>query len=197
MKRRTQKARVTAEAEHEFVLTLGEHPEISPAAEDALFEAGCDDATLAVRSGRVYLTFARVAPSFKEAVLSAIRDVERAWPGGTVLQVDGCDLVTQAEIARRIGRTRQLVHQYVSGVRGPGGFPPPVTHGADEAPLWLWHAVARWLRQHDMISDETERRAREVAVINNVLELRNQKRIEPRLTEEVLRAVGTAAPAGR
>lgn len=43
-----------------------------------MFEAGCDDALLGMRAGEVTLGFAREAPSFREALLSAIADVEKA-----------------------------------------------------------------------------------------------------------------------
>jgi hypothetical protein len=46
--------------------------------EDALFEAGCDDALAGVVGGTMFLDFDREAPSFEEAIASARRDVERA-----------------------------------------------------------------------------------------------------------------------
>jgi len=45
---------------------------------DELFEAGCDDGTLFTRNETIYVGFAREAPSFREAVNSAIRDVQTA-----------------------------------------------------------------------------------------------------------------------
>ena len=69
------------------------------------FQAGCDDATISVCSGRIYITFSRVAASLKDAILRAIRDVESTKICAEVLDVDTCNLVTQADIARKIGRT--------------------------------------------------------------------------------------------
>lgn len=176
--------------EYEFVLTLNSVPAPDQKAVDALFEADCDDATLCYRLGRAYLDFSREASSFKEAVLSAIRDVKKAWPEAEVLCVDECDLVSQSDIARRIGRSRQQVYQYVNAERGPGDFPPPVYHLSEESPLWTWCSVAHWLRQNDMISEEVERQAWEVAIINNALELHNQRRFAPELADEVLQSIG-------
>ncbi|HEV8716321.1 MAG TPA: hypothetical protein VGX03_26295 [Candidatus Binatia bacterium] len=51
--------------------------------EDALFEAGCDDALLAVVDGALILSFDREAPSFDAAVASATECVEKA--GGRVI----------------------------------------------------------------------------------------------------------------
>lgn len=46
-------------AEYDFTLELTGVGELTPAVADALFEAGCDDATLSSRGGRVYLAFTR------------------------------------------------------------------------------------------------------------------------------------------
>ena len=53
--------------------------------EDALFEAGCDDALIAVVNGTMFLDFHRGGFSFEDAVKSASRDVEAA--GGKVVRV--------------------------------------------------------------------------------------------------------------
>jgi len=53
--------------------------------EDALYEAGCDDALIAVIDDTLYLDFDRDAPSFDLAVESAKRDAQRA--GGQVVRV--------------------------------------------------------------------------------------------------------------
>ena len=45
---------------------------------DELFEAGCDDGTLFTRNGAIYVGFAREAPTFRQAVTSAITDVQSA-----------------------------------------------------------------------------------------------------------------------
>lgn len=49
---------------------------------DALFEAGCDDATIGVgRPSVVAMDFVRDAPTREEALSTAIADVKRAIPG--------------------------------------------------------------------------------------------------------------------
>jgi len=52
--------------------------------EDALYEAGCDDALIAVVNGTVFLDFHRDASSLEDAVKSASRNVELA--GGKVVR---------------------------------------------------------------------------------------------------------------
>lgn len=189
--------RTACEREHDFALVLTGVTEMTSEAEDALFEAGCDDATISVRFGRVFLTFSRTAPSLKDAVLSAIRDVKKAKIGAGVLRVDVCNLVTQADIARKIGRSRQLVHQYITGARGPGGFPAPACAITDGVPLWSWCEVAYWLWQNDMIKEDALREAQEAATINSVLELEYQRRLDPALTEEIQRSLATPPSLSR
>jgi hypothetical protein len=54
--------------------------------EDALYEAGCDDALVIVLDGQVFLDFDREAPSYEAAVRSAKSDVEKV--GGHVIEVE-------------------------------------------------------------------------------------------------------------
>ena len=71
---------------HSFAVTLAGPSELTPAMADAIFAAGCDDATPSSRGGVVRVGFDREAADLAEAVASAIRDVERA--GYAVARVD-------------------------------------------------------------------------------------------------------------
>ncbi|MFM7845677.1 MAG: helix-turn-helix transcriptional regulator, partial [Planctomycetota bacterium] len=177
--------------EYEFSLVLFGITPDSTGVEDALFEAGCDDATLAFRSGRPILTFSRSGNSIKDAIVSAINDVRKAGIGADVLRVDVCHLVTISEIARRIGRTRQVVHQYMRGQRGPGGFPGPVCEIGNGIMAWHWCEVAYWLWENDMIKEDLLRDAREVEAINSILEIECLKKRDSVLIESVRRSIGT------
>lgn len=177
------------EREFDFSLVLDGVFELTTAVENALFEAGCDDSTLSVLYGRIFMEFSRSATSLKAAIFSAIRDVRKAGIGADVLYVDESNLITQAEIARRIRRSRQLVHQYVTGKRGPGGFPPPVCQLQEDTPLWAWCEVTFWLFENDMIKPEELEAAEAVAAINSALDLARQKHRNPKLLDEVTRAV--------
>lgn len=68
--------------EHEFRLLI--QGGLDDAAVGALFEAGCDDATVGEVDGVGYADFVREAPSFDEALRSAIEQVESV-PGLTVV----------------------------------------------------------------------------------------------------------------
>lgn len=74
------------ETEHEFTLVLDGITDFSPSIVDALFEAGCDDATISKEGDLVLMDFDRSAPSMGDAVLSAIADVRKA--GMKVARVD-------------------------------------------------------------------------------------------------------------
>jgi hypothetical protein len=175
--------------EYEFALIVDGVKELTAEVENALFKAGCDDATLSMQYGRLYCDFARSACSLKDAILSAIMDVRRAHVGAVVLRVDECDLVTPTEIARRIKRTRQLVFQYISGARGPGNFPAPECHLTEGHPLWAWCAVSYWLAQNNIIRPEEGWNAAVVAMINNYLEALRLHEQHPDLVKEIGQAV--------
>lgn len=183
------------ETEHEFVLVLSGVPDIGHSVMNPLFEAGCGDAIPSVRFGRITLSFARTAPSLKEAVFSAIRDVMRANIGATVLCVDECNLVSKADIARRIGRSRQMVGQYVAGTRGPGNFPAPVCDLAVGHPLWQWCEVSFWLWENAIVDDAVLNESRLLAAVNSVLDLMHQRRHDNQLVEEVLQFAEELMPA--
>lgn len=181
--------------EFDFTLLLDDISTVDSTVEDALFEAGCDDATISRRFGRVFLTFSREATSLKAAIISAIQDVKRSKIPAVMLRVDECDLVTQADIARRISRSRQMVHQYISGQRGPGSFPPPACNITDGVPLWYWCEAAYWFWQNGIIREDVLRAAQEVAVINSVLELEYQRHLDPELTKEIVDSLCLCEPA--
>jgi hypothetical protein len=185
------------EREYEFTLILSGIPDLTSDVTSALFEAGCDDATPSMCQGRAYLDFTRTAPSFEDAILSAIDNVRRAGIGAEVLRIDSCDLVTQSEIAQRIDRSRQQVHQYVTGERGPGGFPPPACRMSEEqdSRLWDWREVASWLYQNNLIPESTVRDATVIALVNSALELHQQQAVRPKLVKEVLDRIGISSPA--
>lgn len=186
-----ENTKAACESEHDFALILGGIVELTSSIEDALFDAGCEDATLSMQYGLLYLQFSRSAKSLADAIISAINDVRKANIGADVLRVDECNLVTASEIARRIGRSRQLVHQYMTGQRGPGGFPPPECHLTDHAPLWAWCAVSYWLVQNNLLRAEESLNAEVVEAINNWLESSRQRQRYPQLVDEITRGLHT------
>jgi hypothetical protein len=155
-------------SEYEFSLVMAGGLE-EEATLEALFEAGCDDATLGQVDGVGYADFIREAPTFGEAVRSAIEQVESV-PGLRVVRLEPDDLVTMSEIADRLGRSRESIRLLISGARGPGGFPPPVSHLKARNRLWRWSNVAAWARRHDPGAEPIGASA--IAAINAALTLR-------------------------
>lgn len=75
-------------ASYSFRLVLTGASELTQELEDALFEAGCDDALLGLCDGVLFLIFDREAPSFRIALTSAIADVERTGVGLELIRVE-------------------------------------------------------------------------------------------------------------
>jgi len=154
--------------EHQFSLVLQGDLE-SDETINALYEAGCDDATFGTVDHTGYADFSREAPTFGEAVRSAIADVESV-PGLKVLRIEPDDLVTMVEIAERMGRTRESVRLLIQGARGPGGFPAPVSHLRAKSRLWRWSEVSAWAEE--LPSSVDSHTAAVVAALNAALTLR-------------------------
>jgi hypothetical protein len=154
---------------------------LTDAAQNALFEAGCDDATFGTSAGVQHAAFDREAPSFGEAVRSAIAAVETAVVGARVVHIEPDELVTMTEIAQRLGRTRESVRLLVAGQRGPGGFPAPATRGTLRNLMWHWPEVARWFREQQGVPVEDGVPWPLIAALNAILELRRQL---PELTDD-------------
>ena len=139
---------------------------------DSLFEAGCDDATVGRVDGVQYIDFDREAESLAEAIIAAVRDVEKV-EGVQVTRVADAGLVSMTDIASRLGRTRESVRLFVTGARGPGGFPPPVTDPRGRYRLWRWSDVTHWLETN--FGEHVEAKDQLVTAINASLELRRHR----------------------
>ncbi len=163
--------------EYEFTLILSGIEELTREVLDAFYEAGCDDAMIGIRDGIAFADFCRESASLQEAVLSAIRDVERT--GARVEHVEPDELVTMSEIARRLDITREGVRKRVTGERGPGNFPVPVGNLTQRSPLWRWSDVVAWHQTHQRSGqpegpdgNQTIDPGSRIAAINAALELR-------------------------
>jgi len=67
---------------------------------DALYEAGCDDALLTSSADEQRAIFDREAPSFADAVASAITAIETAIPGARVTAVERLDPASVTSLRR-------------------------------------------------------------------------------------------------
>lgn len=149
--------------EHTFTLIL-----TGPVDEhiDDLYDAGLDDAMIGATDGVPYAEFDREAATLADAVRSAIRDVETV-PRVRVTRVEPDDIVTAAEIAQRLGRSRESVRLLIAGKRGAGDFPAPVSHLRQRTRLWRWSDVIAWDR------GERQPEAELIAALNAALAVRS------------------------
>jgi hypothetical protein len=155
---------------HDFALVLKGVSAPDDRIEDALHEAGCDDALLAFRDAMAYLEFDRTADTLEAAIVSAVRDAESADSRITVSSVEPGDLVSASEIARRLDCTREYVRLLVQGKRGEGDFPAPLSGVTSTNLFWSWAAVLGWLAEQGRLTDESDlARAEIIRDINGAL----------------------------
>lgn len=175
---------------YRFRLVLGDP--IDDDGAGRLFEAGVDDGYLETGPAGHSIGFDRESISLEEAVVSAIAEVESA--GFEVLKVEPDELVSAADIAERVGRSRQSVSSLISGGRGPGHWPRPVA-GNVRSPLWRWSDVAAWFQEYDGSQEVDMREASFLAATNEVLAARRSlRRIDPH-ARRLLRALASKTTA--
>lgn len=115
---------------------------------DALFEAGCDDATVGVgRRGSIALDFSREARSAEKAIRTAVASVQRAIPGAQLLEIKP-DLVNLTDVAELVGVSRQNIRKYAAGEMRTVDVPFPVPCFSGTPSLWHLYEIAVWLFKH-------------------------------------------------
>jgi len=111
---------------------------------DALFEAGCDDATPSIgEKGSIALTFTRESSDALSAITSAIKNVKSAVPHAE-LKSAGPYLLNLTELAFEFGYTKQYLQKVA---RNDTSFPAPFIGG--KTSYWKIDEVAQWLVQHN------------------------------------------------
>ena len=168
---------------HTFILILNRP--VDEAMCDVLFEAGLDDAAVTALDGHPALDVDREASTLLNAIASSITQAESVT-GIQVLRVEGEELVSQADIAERTGRSRQAVNHWIKRDADSSGFPGPAYGASTRSPLWRWVDVQAWLEP----DADTDDRGRIIALANATLltrrNLNNDN--ERRLIETLLAA---------
>jgi hypothetical protein len=97
---------------HGFTLVLEGVPDLTEEVANQLFEAGCDDALPLWRDGIVSVGFDRTAPSLREAITSAIRDIERAGIGARVVRIEDATSDTEptAKLVSEVDSLNSVLH---------------------------------------------------------------------------------------
>lgn len=131
--------------------------------EDTFIEAGCDDATFILRRAALAISFDREGETYKDAVLSAYKDIRSA--GAEIIRFEPDFLVSSSDIAERAGLSRAAVDNYAKGQRRDD-FPRPDARFSAKSPLWDWVAVSRWLATQGMIEESEYRHALVSRIIN-------------------------------
>jgi hypothetical protein len=136
------------------------------------------DATVQAGDRGGTVMFSREAEDAVQAIVSALEDLEAA--GMTVAGVSE-DRVTTDEIAQRAKVTAASVRYWITGDRGPGGFPEPRVRRR-RASLYSWAEVSAWLSaarlgEVDHVAAET---ARACALIDAALVVRRGLRELPK-----------------
>lgn len=151
---------------------------MTPAVIDAIHEAA-PDAMLSIDRDELggLIEFERDAGDEPlETMLQAMDSIEKI-AGIRVERLEPDELVYAAEIAERVGRTRQSVDQLSKGERGPGDFPLPVTHADRRNPLWRWSEVEDWFEAYEGRPIDESRRELQfaVGVLNSMLDIRRNR----------------------
>lgn len=121
---------------------------------DALYEAGCDDATMSYSGGIIFLHFVRESTDFEIAVLSAIADIETAVPKLKVKGLEPSDLVTLDDIACRLGYSEEYTSKLLTGRIDSINNPPlPYANVDDGTTIWSFKDVINWLYASQAIQD--------------------------------------------
>lgn len=164
---------------YNFTLLFTGPDALSPENFEALVAAGCDDASFGETDGRQLADFDRESNSYASAVISAIREMERAVPGIQVSEVESDTLVGISDIAERAGLSREYVRLLAEGKRGPGTFPRPIASLGINRAVWDWPVVAKWLREAFNKPVPVSPHAETVAAINAALDVRTRVRCLP------------------
>jgi len=145
--------------------------------ESLLVDSELTDATISQRNGTFYLDFTRSGSNLTDTILTTIIDIENKTPF-KICRIEPSDIVTSAEIARRLGRSRQSVQQLISGSRGSGDFPQPEAGITTKTLFWSWTDVVSWFLEVSIISDRSlYYDAMSIKALNIALSYRDSKEL--------------------
>jgi len=126
----------------ELIFKLTDGKEDSSKYLDALFENGCDDATISTgQLGVISLSFTREANSASEAVHSAINDVQKAIPSAKLIEASP-DIVSISDISSILGHSRQYTRKLFNS--HASSLPTPIHIGNPS--IWHLSEVLKWLK---------------------------------------------------
>lgn len=118
---------------------------------DSLFEYGCDDATVSMgQLGIISLSFSRESISAKEAIQSAIKDVQGAIPQAKLVEASP-DIVSLTDVASILGYSRQYVRKLFE--KESDSFTPIPIHVGNPS-IWHLSEVLTWMFDTKKVKNE-------------------------------------------
>jgi hypothetical protein len=146
----------------------------SDAVIEALAEAGCTDALVGTGvAGCIGLQFIREAKSAKDALTSAVNDVQKAIPTAKLTEA-APDMVGLSEVAEIVKVSRQNLRKLM--LANALGFPSPLHAGSTT----IWHLadVGDWLKSEKNYNIEPT--VLEVTVVTKQINLaKSLREIQP------------------
>ena len=144
---------------------------------DVLTAAGGIDATVQADERGGTVMFTREADDAIQAVVSAVEHVTAA--GMNVIRATE-DFILIDEIAERARVTPAAVRYWITGERGPGGFPEPEMR-RQRTSLYSWAEVSAWLAAARLgeIDHYAAQTARACSLVNAALTVRKGMRELP------------------
>lgn len=130
------------EFDFELIFKLTDGEQDSSKYLDALFENGCDDATISVgQLGMISLSFTREAIDASEAIQSAINDIKQAIPTAKLVEANP-DIVSITDISSILGHSRQYTRKLFNS--NTSSLPAPIHIGNPS--IWHLSEVLNWLK---------------------------------------------------
>lgn len=153
---------------------------------DNLFDAGADDCTVSLSGNTLIIEFDRESETYKDAVTSAIRQVN-SIKELNVKSVDAGQWVGLSDAAELSDLTRSALSKFSKGERGDGKFPAPYLRVSGKTPLYDWSEVASWLHEKALIDPEVVDNAKTTSKINVALRFNSDELKEIiSITEELV-----------
>jgi hypothetical protein len=152
--------------------------------EDASLMGPDDDGTFLIE-------FDREAPEFAPVVAGALDELRAVLPDAVILRVEGDDLATMADIAKRTGRSDESIRLLIQGKRGAGDFPPAAGRLDARTRVWRWADIAPWFA--DVLGEPLPgaEGSAFIQALNDALDL---ARLSDRLARDERAAVATVLP---
>jgi hypothetical protein len=169
----------------EFEFTLKFNLSDSSIEPDAYIEClekeGCDDALIGVgQKKRIALQFNREAETAIEAVVSAIKDVEKAIPDAKLIEATP-DIVGLSDIAEVLNFSRQNMRKLM--INNIVSFPVPIHEG--RVSLWHLFNVLTWFKKEK--SHAVEENLIDIAKANMQLNfVKEASNLEPAVQSRII-----------